>query len=459
MQADLENLKGLFSKELEVTAASCRISKIVKKAVWDDDVERELKGLGIRYSSELVKMVLDKIGSEPMKGLIFFRWVQENGLFKHDGVTYNAMAVVLGREDCIDRFWKIVDEMRDSGHEMERATFIKVLGRFMKRNMLSDAVALYEFAMNGVNKPSKEDCTYLLRKVVVAEKLDINLLSRVVKVFTEKGFALQDSMLDAVLKSLTSLGRMREYNKVFQAMLECGYRPSGPMQARVAFDLSSSRMQDEANEFILKLEEACELIPDYKTWVALIEGNLVAGDFNKAQDYLQKMIDAEGVTDAGYLLHMLVNAYCHRNRAAEACKVLVNFVGGEGLTLKPWHTTYKMLVSKLLVQKRFQDALGLLKLMKNDGFPPFLDPFIEYLSRKGNANEAMKFFKAMTVNKYPSTSVFVRVFEAFSKAGRHSEAQNLLAICPQYIRNDADVLELFCTMKSEEPVKPAPVAA
>lgn len=44
----------------------------MKKAVWDDDVERELKGLGIRYSSELVKMVLDKIGSEPMKGLIFF---------------------------------------------------------------------------------------------------------------------------------------------------------------------------------------------------------------------------------------------------------------------------------------------------------------------------------------------------------------------------------------------------
>ena len=445
LQADLYKLKGLFSKELDVSATSCRIAKLVRKEVWDDDVEKELRGLGVSYSSELVKMVLEKLSTEPMKGLIFFRWIEESGLFKHDSVTYNAMAVVLGREDCLDRFWNVAGEMENAGHEMERETYIKVLGRFMNRNMLKDAVALYEFAMNGMNELPKEECTFLLRKIVAARELDLDLFSRVVKVFTEKGFALEDSMLDAVLKSLTSVGRMTKYNEVLQPMLEGGFRPSATMQCRVAFDLSSSKMQDEADEFIQRLE-ACGLVPDGKMWPALIEGYCVSGNVDKARDCLRTMIDREEVSTAGYLLDVLVNAYCNRSRAPQAYKVLADFGNREGF--KPWHMTYKMLVSKLLVQGSFNDALNVLVLMKSHGFPPFLDPFIAYLARKGAADEAMLFLQGMTVNRYPSISVFVRVFEALSKAERHTEAQDLLAKCPQYIRSNADVLNLFYSVKS-----------
>lgn len=456
LQADLEKLKGLFSKELDVSATSCRIASLVRKEAWDDVVEKELMELGVSYSSELVKMVLEKLSTEPMKGLIFFRWIEESCFFEHNGATFNAMAVVLGREDCLDRFWNVVGEMENAGHEMERETYVKVLGRFMNRKMLKDAVALYEFAMNGMSKLPKEECTFLLRKIVVARELDIDLFSRVVKVFTEEGFALEDSMLDAVLKSLTTVGRMTEYSKVLQAMLECGFRPSGTMQGRVAFDLSSSKMQDEADEFVQKLE-ACGLVPVSKMWAALIEGHCVAGNVDKAQDCLQMMIDREGVSSAGYPVDILVNAYCNRNRASQAYKVLADFVNREGL--KPCHMTYKLLLGKLLVQGSFHDALNMLGLMKNHGFPPFLDPFIAYLSRKGTADEAMLFLQGMTVNSYPSTSVFLRVFEAFSKAERPTEAQDLLAKCPQYVRNNADVLNFFYSMKSGKPVEQAAMAA
>ena len=42
------------------------------------------------------------------------------------------MAKVLGQEDCIDRFWKVVDEMRSNGYDTEEETFVKVEAVFVR---------------------------------------------------------------------------------------------------------------------------------------------------------------------------------------------------------------------------------------------------------------------------------------------------------------------------------------
>lgn len=82
----MEKLKGLFSNDLNsfVEMVCFRIIKIVRNKVWDDGVENELRELGVIYFSDLVKMVLEKMSMEFMKGLIFFRWVEESGVFKYD---------------------------------------------------------------------------------------------------------------------------------------------------------------------------------------------------------------------------------------------------------------------------------------------------------------------------------------------------------------------------------------
>ena len=105
--------------------------------------------------------------------------------------------------------------------------------------------------------------------------------------------------------------------------------------------------------------------------------------------------------------------------------LLVELVNVE--QLKPEHTTYKELISKLLVQGGFQNALSFLGLMKNQGFPPFLDPFIEYVSKSGTGENAINFLKEMTSKRFPATFMFLRTFEAFFKVGRHFEAQNFLS--------------------------------
>ncbi|KAK7851107.1 pentatricopeptide repeat-containing protein [Quercus suber] len=198
-----------------------------RSEVWSDDVERKIRELSIEYSSDMVKMVLENVGVEPTKALIFFRWVEESRLFKPDERTYNAVAKMLGQKDCIDRFWKVVDEMRSNGYDMEEETFVKVLGWFCKRKMIKDVVDLYEFAMAGANKPFEDCCVFLLRKVEVGKQLDMGLFFRVLRIFTEKGNFLTNSMLGVVLESLTSVGRLGECSKVLKAMKEGGFVANG----------------------------------------------------------------------------------------------------------------------------------------------------------------------------------------------------------------------------------------
>ncbi|KAK3010087.1 hypothetical protein RJ639_012208 [Escallonia herrerae] len=422
-----------------------RICKVIRQDVWGDEVEKQLSELNVEFTCELVEMVLESIASEPNKALILFRWIEETGLFKHDERTYNAIARVLCREDCTEKFWRVMHEMRSAGCELVWGTYILVMNRFLKRKLLKDAVDLYEYAMEGAVKQDAQDCTIILKKIVVAKEIDMNLFSRVLRVYMEGGNVLTNSTLDSVLKSLTSVRRFGECYKILKAMEEHGLIVSRASQCRIAFQLSSNGRMDEVREFINSIE-ASGSSENCQTWASLVEGYCVAGHLDEASDCFQKMVDKEGTSRAGYAFEMLVTAYCRKNRAVELFKLLLDMVNERKLIL--WHSTYKLLISKLLVQGGLKEALNLVVLMKNSGYPPFLDPFLEYISKSGTADDACMFLKTVSVRNFPSTSVYLRVFEAYFKTGRRNEAQDFLSKCPGYIRNHADVLTLFCPVKS-----------
>jgi hypothetical protein len=86
--------------------------------------------------------------------------------------------------------------------------------------------------------------------------------------------------------------------------------------------------------------------------------------------------------------------------------------------------------------------------MKNDGFPPFIDPLVDYIAKKDYADDAVGLLKAMTVQDFPSRRVYLHHFEALFQEGRGSVAQELLYRLPGSVRNNADVLDLFYAMSS-----------
>ncbi|XP_050920048.1 pentatricopeptide repeat-containing protein At5g15980, mitochondrial [Lathyrus oleraceus] len=288
LDGEVVKLKGLFDKETAERKVS-NLCRIVRRSVWSDDVEKEISDLNVGFSSELVKLVLESLGSEPNKVLIFFRWVEESGLFKHDECTYNAMVRVLGREDTIDRFWKVVAEMRSAGFEMEVETFVKALGWFCKRRMIKDAVELYAFALAGANKPTPTCFTFLLRKAISSKELDMDLFSRVLKVFTGNGSTLIDSIVDAVLKSLTTVGRIGEWNKVLKEMEYCGFVASGSLRSKIAFRLGVIGKKEQANEFVDRVE-AYGSSTDHKIHKSLVEGHCVGGNLDKAFDSFKEEV-------------------------------------------------------------------------------------------------------------------------------------------------------------------------
>lgn len=454
LNGDVEKLKKLYSYELADNSSEevcSRVCKLIRRNVWGDDVEKQLRESKVEFSSELISMVLEKLQGETNKALILFRWIEESGLFKHNEQTFNAIARVLGREESNEKFWKLVDEMRTAGFEMERETYIRVLYNFVKRKMIKDAVDLYEFAMVGINKPSSEDCTFLLKKIVVGKELDLVLFSKVVRVFTESGNSLTGANLDAILKSLTSVDRFGECNKILKAMEDAGFTPSHNQERKIAFNLGSGGKDKESNEFI----KSTVSTPKSKTWTSLIEGYCEVGDLAKASDAFEIMVEKEGSSHAEYALELLVSLHCRKRRAIHAFKLVEKMVNEK--ELRVWHTTYKFLIGKLLAQRGFEEALDVLHMMKSQGYPPFLDPFIKYLSKTGSADDALAFTAAVTMKKLPSTSVFLNLFEAM--AGRQSVAQDFLAICPRYIRNHADVLNLFCSMKPQKEAATIPTTA
>ncbi|KAK9067138.1 hypothetical protein SSX86_014463 [Deinandra increscens subsp. villosa] len=461
LEGDVKKLNDLFasgSVDVSVEKISSRVCKVIRQAPWGDDVETKLQEMGVVYSGDLVKSVLENLGTtEPNKALIFFRWIEESGLYKHDGMTYNAIAREMGREEYMDKFWRLIDEMRTAGCEMEKGTYIIVLNRVVRKKMLKDAVDLYEFAMGGNTKPSLQDCPFLLKKIATNDKLNMDLFSKVLRVYKEGGNTFTNAALDDVLKSLTSVGRLKECNKILRAMEEVGFFPNEYLQSKIGFQLSKNSKTKEASEF-LDFVEVSETIPSYKTFGSLIEGYCRSGHLDKACDCFQKLIKNGGSSYAGYPLETLTSAYCSKQRAIKAYKLLSEVVIEK--EVKPWHTTYKLLISKLLDQGLFKEATNLFAPMKSHGYPPYLDPFIKYVSKSGTTDETVMFLKAMTNKKVPSTDVYMWVFKAYFEAGRHNQAQDFLSKCPRFIRNHVDVLTLFSSMKhAKDTAASAPVAA
>ncbi|KAK9156434.1 hypothetical protein Sjap_003914 [Stephania japonica] len=452
MVDDLEKLRKMYASKLEEISMETmgrRVCNLVVSHEWGEDVQKRIGEVNVSWSDDLVVYVVEHLSAQPMKALMFFWWLQESQSFKHNKLTYNAVVNVLARKDSIEKFWVVAKEMREAGYEMETKTYFKVIGKFYDRRMIKDSVELHEFMMRGANKPSAQDSLFLLRKIVVDKNLDMDLFGRVVKTSMEIGNGLTKSTLDGILKSLTSVGRLQECGKILKAMEKGGYAPTDAAYSKYIFHLSKAGRPDEAMQILNELK-ASGCAPNFKMWSSLIEGQCAAGEINKASSCFREMVENNEFVGVGKPLESLIIGFCRRKRAKDACQFLMEIVNDK--QLQPWHSTYKTLITELLVRKGLKEALGLLPLMRSHGFPPFVDPFIDHISKYGTGEDAVKFLKGMTLQRFPSTSVVIRMFEAFFKARRDSEAHNCLAKCPSYLRNHADVLSLFCAMKPEDTV-------
>nr|XP_043635877.1 pentatricopeptide repeat-containing protein At3g48250, chloroplastic [Erigeron canadensis] len=419
---------------------------VVESDGWGNGVEKRLNEMKFdeKLSDNLILRVLKELRKYPLKALVFFRWVGEKFGFEHSSVTYNGILRVLGQEDSMEEFWDVFDEMKSYGYEMDLDTYLKIARLFQKRKMLKEAVELYERMMDSPYKPSVQDCSVLLRTIAGRNSPDLDLVFRVVDKFKETGNVLSKSVYDGIHRSLTSVGQFDEAEKMMSAMKDAGYEPDNITYSQLIFGLCKAQRLEDASKVIELMEEnGC--IPDIKTWTILIQGHCNANDVDKAVILLANMIEKGCEADAD-LLDVLVNGILGQKSSVVGYELLMEMVKTGGV--KPWQATYKNLIQKLLLEKKFDESVELLKLMKKDNYPPFSEPFVEYVSKYGTVDNALRFLKALSFKESPAVSAYQNVFQSMFNEGREFEAKDLLFKCPPHIRKHKAITSLFGSVQS-----------
>ncbi|XP_054820869.1 pentatricopeptide repeat-containing protein At3g48250, chloroplastic isoform X2 [Prosopis cineraria] len=447
MESESVALTHFYNRMMQESAMGNVIAKVVDVIAgseWTPEVENDLAKLKILVSDNFVLRVLKELRYCPLKAFKFFQWAGKRSDYEHSTVTYNAIARVTARDESIEEFWSIVDEMKSAAHEMDIDTYVKICRNFLKKKMIEDAVKLYELMMDGPYKPSTQDCSMLLKWISRGDPPNLDLVDRVVNKYASTGHILSKSIYDGVHRSLTGAGKFDEAKKIVEVMRNDGYEPDNITYSQFVFGLCKMGRLEEACR-VLDDMESCGCIPDIKTWTILIQGHCAANEVEKALLCFARMIEKGGEADAD-LLDVLVDGFLNVKKIDGAHNLLLEMIGK--CRVSPWQATYKKLIDKLLEVRKFDEALDLLRLMKEHNFPPFSEPFVKYISEVGTVEDAEEFLEVLSVKSYPSFSTYLRIFESFFKEGRHFEAKDLLYKCPPHIRSHHKICELFGSAKS-----------
>ncbi|KAG6525908.1 hypothetical protein ZIOFF_015881 [Zingiber officinale] len=297
--------------------------------------ERRVKNADLLRKTYSLNCELSKILQEIESGkaLPFLEWVEKTTPSKLNGRVYNAMARILAKKNRRE-FQDLLCNMRDEGHELEKKTYIEISQRFYRRKMIAESVGLYEFAMEGSEKPSQKDFF-----------------------FVAAGNSIKISVFDGVIKSVRRLG---ECAKVLKSMEAGGTTADSSVHVQVITGISNAGRLDEARQYLINTENE----DDAKAWPYLVRNTFEA----------------------------LITGFCRKERSNEAQTLLKEMVTERNIRFQ--HITYRRLIQKLVDQGHLRVACSIMELMKGHGFPPCIDPFIKHMSKSGTVNDAMKFLKA-----------------------------------------------------------------
>ncbi|KAK4767264.1 hypothetical protein SAY86_015014 [Trapa natans] len=443
---DAMALTHFYSRMIQENAQDTMVKQVIAAILekeWTSEVERGFQEMKLELSDNFVIRVLKELRNHPLKVLKFFHWVGSCSGFAHSTVTYNAAARVLARDDSIEEFWSIIEEMKGLNYDLDADTYTKIMRQFQKSNMMHDAVKLYEFMMDGLYQPSVQECSLLLRSLA-GKAADTELAFRVLRKFESTGQSLPKVIYDGVLRCITAVGKLDLAEDMMESMRNSGHTPDNVTYSQFVFGLCKVGRLDEACNLLEKMEEeGCT--PDIKTWTILMQGHCDANDVDKAFLIFAKMLEKNVDVDAD-VLDVLVNGFISQDKVEGAYKLLTEIV--HKFHVQPWQATYKHLINKLLAARKLEEAMDLLREMKRKNYPPFSEPFVEYISKFGTVNDAAEFLKALSFKEYPAVQTFFNILQYFFKEGRNSEAKDILYQCPPHIRGHPKINELFGSTKS-----------
>ncbi|KAD6118941.1 hypothetical protein E3N88_10212 [Mikania micrantha] len=462
---------------------------------WSDKLEQELLNSKFDFNHETVMYVMKKLSKDPQKASDFFNWIVNKQGFQPSSAIYSLMLRVYANKDSIKWFWITVHKMKEEGFFVDDQAYMLILRDFKNLNMMHEALIFTKFYNAMVKDNAGSDVIKEIVGVVIESdwgngveerlkqmnfgfRLSENFVLRVLKnlrkyplkalgffrwvskdfnfehntvtyngilrilgqedsiqefwnVFDEMKSNGYEMDLDTYLKITRFFQKrkmLKEAVELYEPMKDAGYAPDNITYSQLIFGLCKARRLEEALEVIDVMEQnGC--IPDIKTWTILIQGHCGANDLDKACILLANMIE-KGCEADGDLLDVFINAFLGHNKTIGAFIMLTDMVKSCGV--KPWQATYKNLIQELLLDRKFDESLELLRLMKKHGYPPFLEPFVRYVSKYGTVDDALVLLKASSFKESPAVSAYQRMLKSLFEEGRESEAKDMLFRCPPH---------------------------
>ncbi|KAL5718084.1 hypothetical protein ACHQM5_011023 [Ranunculus cassubicifolius] len=425
---------------MEATAKDATVLGLVEvvvrsELVSNDDVIEKLEQFKSDLSESKILMIFHALNEFPLKAFNFFRWLKDHLEYTHNAVTYNAILRVLKQKVSIKEFWSVVEEMKSAGHYLDIDTYIKISRHFRATMMLEDLVELYELMMDSPYKPRNEECAFLLRDISKTETPDIDLVHRVVNKYEASGNALSKAAYDAIYRSYSSMGKFEEAEKTLVTMKNAGFDRDILTYSDGLFALGKAGKLHEAIKMLKEMEKrGCH--PDLKTWTNLIRGQCRGGYIDQALECQAMLLQTNLKVDAN-ILDVLVTGLCGKKRVDSAYTLVSDLLNKT--TMRPLLSTFEILIQNLLEERELQRAMELLPLVKNCDYPLVKQPFVDYISKFGTVEDAIKWLKALPVSRYPSVTTYGTILQSFLEEGRESEARQLLDKCPEHIRTHAGI--------------------
>ncbi|KAL9227484.1 hypothetical protein vseg_003167 [Gypsophila vaccaria] len=411
---------------------------LVMECGWSDEVAEKLRNkVKFPLSENFVLRVLRDLWKEPLRALGFYEWVGSFGGFVSNSVTCNAMVKVLAQPESINEFWEFVGRMKDDGFEVDLDSYVKISRLGCLPSV--DAVKLFELMMDGSYKPSLVECSLLLKSILHDPTPDIELAYRVVEKYVSAGNTLSKRVYDGLHRILCKLGRLDEAKKIVQEMRIAGFEPDNVTYSQEIFGLCTQKRFEEACNLLDEMEEhGC--VPDIKTWTILLQGICAAKQVDRALSCFFKMTE-KNVNPDPEIIEVLLYGFLSESKVFGGYRFLIEMV--KKGRVKPWRTTYKLMIEKLTEAGKLDEALDLVTMMKKQGYSPFADPIVQYISKFGTVENAKKVIWAQSVQGLPSSAAYVWMITSFMEQGRESEAKNLVFSSPKRVRCQKTIRKLI----------------
>ncbi|KAK6231461.1 hypothetical protein SCA6_001534 [Theobroma cacao] len=315
--------------------------------------------------------------NDESSALRLFDWASKQPNFTPNLSIYEELLTRLGKHGSFDSMKHILQQMKLSGCELRRGTFLILVESYADFDLYDEILDVVELMESEFGlKSDTHFYNFLLNVLVDGNKL--KLVEAAHNGMVSRGVKPDVSTFNILIKALCNAHQIRPAILMMEEMPSYGLSPDEKTFTTIMQGFIDEVTYNTLIDGLCKsrrVEEAAQLMdqmlmeglkPDKFTYNSLLTYFCRAGDIKKAADIVQTMT-SNGCEPDIVTYGTLIGGLCKAGRVDVATRVL-RTVQMKGMALTPH--AYNPVIQALFRRKRTNEAMRLYREMLEKGDPP-----------------------------------------------------------------------------------------